>query len=468
MLLNYFVSVVLLLIFAPCTYQLSTNSVRNDNKCMQGRRDFMTTFQDWSIENGVTYNENIFNSWEKSTNEPDNDWGMVLQKDTAKDTVLVTIPSKLVLSSQKIQSEFSKDPSLFFPAIQLLKSAGFSNQIPQFYLYIKLLIEYEKNSTSFWYQWIQSLPRNFDTAICMNEMEMDCLPPIAYTIAKTWRLQYNAFNDAIQVIPQNDIISESMKSNKNVLEWAYNVVFTRCWCYTGEEDSTIGINKNNRRKDVRVDLVPLGDMFNHGEDENIRIDYDSDDNVIISLRSDMNRGNPLLLSYGKETNPYHFLTIFGFVDEYQSEIFCQLFPNHDDSSMMRFDTSKMVFRTKDGAISNAVWDFILYTILKAQVPDDLTIFNEAHVNDNKEMKAFLHSKYHLESCICLKNHVDQTIRDMNDLRMKMDRLDDEQNSRIIMIRKNNKQVTRTFQKVKSRLDNMIQENLALRRRTRCP
>ena len=114
------------------------------------------------------------------------------------------------------------------------------------------------------------------------------------------------------MLPKTLSIDPEKIQNQELMTWLFNSVFTRCWTYPDE------INENER-----CDIVPLGDMFNHAP-QNMEIDYDDDGNVNFSLRHDLPANTPLQLSYGLATNPYRLLVIFGFVDESQPELFCQI------------------------------------------------------------------------------------------------------------------------------------------------
>jgi hypothetical protein len=479
-----------------------------------------------------------------------------LKQDAMAGTMIGIVPSHCIFSSDAIIKEWNHDPMfpiILQPALELLRQYGFHNQIPQFVLFLQLLYEYQQNEHSMWYQYIQSLPQTFYTCINMNEYDTEhLLPPMAYTIAKTWNFQYQVFQQAIQLIEMvpshneeedNMMINltsstastttstttrttkthaidfvtslSNMKQNTELLKWAYNVVFTRCWSYREDDhyhddDDTITIqpsssnqpqnhntnhhhesdhmsdapptstsssssttiftNKNHHKKNrrQRIDLVPLGDMFNHGSDvnhHNIAIEYHpTNGNCIISLTKDTKAGTPLLFSYGKETNTYHFLTIFGFVDNHPMEILCEI-PIQLSSStssstssssstttattagnnlnattttiintsfsseqqqqqelqqrykeMFFYDPSKMVFRTNDGAVSAVVWDYILYTLFDQNLMiDQMEELYIAHKQNDTITKQFLHAQYHLETCILLKKHVDRKIIEMKQL-----------------------------------------------------
>jgi SET domain len=457
--------------FRECSIQHNVDALT-----ISGSSRDLSTLPSWSIKNNVYINDDVMRfvpcrdntiQHENSNNNIELEvssitYGVELINDCLAGTKLLQIPSKLILSADCIKQEMTESSSILLlsKSINIIQQAGFSNHIPQFYLYLKLLQHYHLGQSSIWYEWIQSLPSTFDTAISMDETELECLPSFAYAIAKLWKYECNTFQKAMQDVP-NAIVPEHIKSNQNLLRCAYDAVFTRCWCYTDNEPLDNNNSKQPRKTISRIDLVPLGDMFNHGI-ENIEIRYNETDfDVSVILTKDTKAGSPLLLSYGKDTNAYHFMTIFGFVDTTQQEIFAHLIPNSDILSIdvckqLGFDPSNLVFRTSDGGISNTIWDFILYTLLE-QNKQLQTLFLNAHINQQYDRKKYIHSKYHSECCSCLLNHIDRTIKEMDDLREKINTIDETTHTRLPMIRRNNDLVTTTFRKVQARLLTRIKE-----------
>jgi SET domain len=444
------------------------------NHCTNGTSKTTTdrnirSLQSWCDEMGIRYDPAIHFHMMENTK----DCCLQLLKDGKAGTTIATIPSHLLFSSKRLERLLKNDPDqldCLQPALDLLQERGFGNQIPQFFIFLQLLIECNRQEASRWYLYIQSLPQKFSTSIDMTEHELNLLPPMAYAIAQTWRLQYNTFQQAIQLIPEPffhhyqvestpALFSNIKQYDIATFQWAYNTVFTRCWSYrdstrntTGSSSSSsnnqVGTNSNNENESdqdnqERIDLVPFGDMFNHGcsdHEHNIEISYNTMGDCIVTLTKDTQAGTPLLFSYGKATNAYHFLTIFGFVDSNQQELLCQLqLPSYNNQmsslnnstdpcstkhnnkeqvykDMSFYDPSKMVFRTKDGAIGTVVWDYILYTLLEQnEMWDVQEQFYEAHMQKNTTKKTLIHSIYDLESSILLKKHVDRTIVEMKQL-----------------------------------------------------
>ena len=478
------------------------SSVSTDNQ----ERD-LASLQTWADQVGITHHHDALNllptvvvdgNEDKDDNDKDSDdnddksgcWGVTVSTATPKDTIVLQVPAYLVLSSTKIQQTFDQQhASKFQNAIDFLKQSKYQNQLPQFYLFLQiLLLKHAKQEQSLQYSsWLQSLPRQFDTSVTMDNVELSCLPPYAWALANVERAHLQAFRQALQqLLPQElELIFATHMHNddddgddeKNRLtEWVFNVVFTRCWSYPkqksqkkkkkndDDDDADIydEVSSSNSTHVERCDIVPFADLFNHGE-MNIHLDYDENDNVIVSTACDVQAGDALFLSYGKCSNPYRFLVVYGFVDEKQPEIMAQI--NVADPTQrhvdLGYDLDKMVFRTQDGAIATAVWDVVLYSIL-TQVPDIQEAFYQAHMKGDIPTKTAIHDRFLLETCITLRKHVDGTVNEMKELHDKIMSHDESKHPRLSLIRKNNAFVQRTFEKVKSRIDEMIQSEMVRR------
>jgi hypothetical protein len=374
---------------------------------------------------------------------------------------VMQVPSHLIFSSQRIRQEFENAKVDLTEALELLERKKCALQTPQFYIFLKLLQEWELGPTSQWYPYLQSLPRSYMTAATMDEVELECLPPFAWSLAQLFRIHCTSFIEALALVP-NTLLTEETKGNTELAQWTFNTVLTRCWGQDGGDNN-----------ETRCDVVPMADMFNHGDPANVVIYYDENENCNVLLKHQEKEEDgvtlsatliPLRLSYGKATNPSRFLSIFGFVDESQPTIFCQVLV-HDPSDrhvQMGYDTSKMVFSTTDGSIADEVWDVILFSILE-QAPALQNAFYQAHVDGTNEVKATMHQKFRLESAIVLKKHVDGTLQELGKLLHSMDGLDFDKHARLPMIQKHNQFVHQVFSYTKTQLDEQIKAEVLKRR-----
>jgi hypothetical protein len=237
------------------------------------------------------------------------------------------------------------------------------------------------------------------------------------------------------------VVSKETKENEDLTKWAYNVIFTRCWGKDADE----------------YQLVPMADMFNHGHPSNVGISYDAEGNCEVFLKSDVDAGSPLLLSYGMPTNPSRFMATFGFLDESPPATFCKIMVLRPSQEIINvgYDTSRMLFYTEDGAIAEEVFDVVLYSLLE-EYPEVRQVFYDAHMKGDRDTKGRVHGQFFLEVCTSLKNHVDVTLDALAQL---SDLIDSEisNHSRLPLIKKHNDLVSVTFMKVKARLDKMVDD-----------
>jgi len=454
-------STTLLFAFQPSEQQGSHNKKSSSSRCSAAisssdkassstklydnnlNRD-IEALEAWAQGQGVTRGDGFQLSESES-----GDWSVSVTSDATTAERVLRVPSSLVLSSSKVR----EDKELFdhtSSAIDHLTEQRLESQVNQFLLWLKILTEYEKGKDSVLYPWLSSLPRTFSNAICMDEVELDCLAPFAWSLAKIEILHLDEFLEALSLT--SGILSQETREDHELLRWSFNVVFTRCWGQDGDEEED------------RLDMVPMGDMFNHRDPGNVVIDYDDDRNCNIILKEDVKPGDPLYLSYGFETNPYRFLVVFGFVDESQQTIYSQLLAAKPTKRhvKMGYDVSKMTFNTTDGSFTEEVWDFVLFSLLE-QVPSIQEAYYQAHVSGNKEMKDSMRRKFYMETCIMLKKHVDKTLLEMEELIQKIDQYDAKEHELLPLIRRNNVFVAETFLKVKHNVDDMIQQELTARK-----
>jgi hypothetical protein len=411
---------------------------------LDGSRD-ISNLQEWATENKIEVSPLASLSQGSGEN-----YGITLKKSSEKYEMILSVPKDLVLDSEYIRREWFEHLE---PALDLIQNNGLHESALNFVLMVKVLFEHNLGNESRWNVWIDSLPRSFDTGVCMDEVEIGCLPPFALALANFEIQQLEIFQEAYELLKGTPIYVDPVNQERS--QWAFNVVMTRCWRYAQEDDDS---------DMIRPIAVPFGDMFNHKEPANVAVkDSDSFDSVDFVLAQDIEvpEGEEvgLFLSYGL-TNPHRFLTVFGFCDETMPEVFSQLLFNNPTPELINLgcnDRSKMVYRTVDGGIAIAVWDCILYTLL-AQVPQEQELFYSAHLKGNTEEKLLFHKKYGLEEALTVKNHVEATANEFKDLVTKIDAMSEEEQAshpRLPMIRRHNRFLFETFDKVKDRVKNRI-------------
>ena len=306
-----------------------------------------------------------------------------------------------------------------------------------------------------------------------------------------------------------------------LFQWLFNVVHTRCWSYEYEEPLlSEGVNYNdsldlltpqqqqqqqqNNARPTPI-IVPFGDMFNHREPANVFVQDSSNSEYVDFVYSNENElefnsmtsnkitddDKGLYLSYGL-SNPHRFLVIFGFCDPTMPEVFSQLIfanPSNELVSLGCNDRASMVYRSEDGGIPNSIWDCILYTLLE-QVPDEQYLFYNASVKKDYATLRTFHERYLLEAAMTLRPHVMSTVGELRELLGRIDGIIqvvesnngssknsssqssssssssiDEVHPRLLMIREHNQFLCNVFEKVRQRLDFIVEGEVKKRRQS---
>jgi hypothetical protein len=93
------------------------------------------------------------------------DWSVVTTQPLAEGSPVLFVPNELILSSNRVRQELGNAVEA---AVDQLQRLGAIDQIPQFYLFIKILTMYEMGDQSPWFPWLNSLPRLYFNAVSMT------------------------------------------------------------------------------------------------------------------------------------------------------------------------------------------------------------------------------------------------------------------------------------------------------------
>jgi hypothetical protein len=313
-------------------------------------------------------------------------------------TVILRVPATLVWNAGALHDEWvSSNLDTQYTTVwqrvlaQLCATAVTRDHVAEFILLVRLLEESRGRRTddtasdatnSPWQTWLESLPQTLTTGVSFTESERQCLPAYTRALVEYERIKLQIFSSALATLSaaansSSSLVAATVPSRGTLrwlsqdlsdaeIQWAYQIVSSRCWKRPVSEEDDSG-DKAWRR----TDLVPLGDMFNHREPSNVVVTATTNDSIdFVYTGSDVDSHNDtgLYLSYGLGGNPHRFLAVFGFVDESMPYVWSQLtFPNPDAclQELGCDDRSEMVIRAVDGAISTAIWDCLLYAMLVA-------------------------------------------------------------------------------------------------------
>lgn len=193
-------------------------------------------------------------------------------------------------------------------------------------------------------------------------------------------------------------------------------------------------------------------QFNHGTETEIGISYDGEGNCYAYTTTDVPAGSPLRISYGDPTNPSQLFARYGFLDKSSPATFCKIMISPITPGLvdMGYDYSRMLFYTENGAVSEEVWDVLLYRNLEDR-REEQRIFYEAHVNGDYETKQAMHDQYWQETLASLQNHVNSFLVQLDELSGKAAGMDMNQHPRLPLILEHNEFVKDTFLKVQATL-----------------
>mmetsp|Transcript_6350 Transcript_6350/g.9229 ORF Transcript_6350/g.9229 Transcript_6350/m.9229 type:complete len:447 (-) Transcript_6350:159-1499(-) len=391
----------------------------------------IASMDEWSTECGVHKAEGF-----ALTSDDGRDWFAATTEDIPAGSAVVSVPANMVLSANLVREEYAEALS---EAEEELASLDAEDQIDMFALMVKIMVEYDSGEDSAYFPWLDALPRYYYTGSSMTFACYECLPPYVSRLAMEERKKFINCQKALKHIP----LSEEVTNDKNLAKWAYNAVRTRGFV----------------APDGDLRIVPVVDMFNHGTETEVEMQYDEEGNCYMVATKDIPANSPLRMSYGDPTNPSPLFAKYGFLDETSPATFCKLMtvePNEELIDMGCLDFSRMLFYKDTGEVSEKVYDVLLYQVLKAD-RDLQRGFYEAHMNGDVETKQSYHEEYFSFTSEALRKHVDDTLRELDRLSNLARQKDVETHPRVPIILAHNEFVKKTFLTVKERLDAMAYE-----------
>ena len=403
------------------------------------------TFEEWAVNNGAQKMEGL-----EFYTEDELDWQAYTTVDIPAGTTILYVPSTMVLSSPYIEEELKamSDGGVAAAADQLNRIGGGINA-PEFYLFVKMLVEYEQEESSPFHAYFDGMPRLYFNAVSMTDFCYECLPPLVFSLSRAERVK---FDYLCQVLPKVDIISDRLKQDKDVLKWAFNAVLTR------SIEAKDGQGKG-------IAMVPMADMFNHGTDTEVEVAFDEEGNCMVYTTTDVAANAPLRMSYASATNPSYLFARYGFMDDTSLASFCNIMDikKNPDNEEMGLDFTKMLFYHDTGDISEEVFDVVLYDKVLTNVkyhPDVETYRNQlydAHMTGDVATKQAIHDQFRFETLSEIKKHVDTFLNSLENLAKKSEGKSLEEHPRLPLILAHNEFVKQPFLSVKWNLDALVEQ-----------
>mmetsp|Transcript_39179 Transcript_39179/g.44122 ORF Transcript_39179/g.44122 Transcript_39179/m.44122 type:complete len:430 (-) Transcript_39179:25-1314(-) len=386
------------------------------------------TMDDWAVGCGAQKSEGF-----ELTSYDGQDYYAATNQDIPAGSPVLFVPNQMMITSSAVAQEYGQGLA---QAENELVQYDCGELVPMFRLFIKILIEFEKGTDSPWFAWLNSLPRFYNTGASMTYACFECLPPYAAWLAVLERKNSVNFQKAAKFAQYDNIISEETAGNTEVLKWAYNVATTR------------SIERNGE-----LFIAPLADMFNHGTEVEVDINYDEEGNCMVYSSRDIPAGSPLRMSLGDPTNPSPLFAKYGFLDDSSPATFCKVMHLIGEMQELGYDFSNLLFYKETGDISPEVYDVVLYSIL-GQDPNLKQGFYEACINGDIDTKNQYIEQYYPNIIEALRSHVDVTLLELDQLSAAASSKDPNTHPRVGVILQHNAFVKETFLKVKSNLDNM--------------
>lgn len=384
--------------------------------------------QEWAYNCGVQQAEGL----QLTSHDEWFDIYAMATTDVPAGTCVMYIPSNMFLTSYGAKQEFGEQEK----AETLIGNLGGADQFPMFYLFVKVLVEYERGEESAWYPWLNSLPRTFNNGAAMTPSCYECLPPLAAKLCMEERVKCINCRQALKSV---EFVSDESKKDEELLKWIFNVVQTRSLEVDGE----------------RI-IVPMVDMLNHeSSGHEVDVSYDEEGSCVVYANTDVPAGSPLRMSYGDYylTNPSATFAKYGFIDHTCPSTFCKMMDIIPSTELREIGLSfsRMLFYKDTGEVSPEVYDVLLYQILSENWQVQKEFYN-ACMNGDEATKSAYHQQYLGQTMNKLKKHVDSFLLDLDKLSEKASTKDLAEHSRLPMIIAHNDFVRQTFMNVKSQID----------------
>lgn len=407
----------------------TTNEFQVDRvQVQEGSARDLTSMEQWAAVCGVQRAEGL---QLRPTSDDGLDFGVMTTQAIPANTPVLFVPQNMILSSQQAQQELGRLDT----AEYLLTRTNEAEHIPHFYLMVKLLMEYQLGTESPFFHWLNSTPRYFSNGAGMTQFCCSqCLPPFVGKLANADRVRYSKFFQGLRQVP---FLSEEVKRNRAITKWAYQLVYTRSIQVYGD-----------------VKIAPMADMFNHGSSAvEIQINYDEAGNCYAYTTYDIPPGSPLRVSYADPTNPSFLFARYGFLDETSTATFCKIMIDNPSQQLidLGYDHSRMLFYKDTGAVSQEVWDVLLYQILP---PQEQQAFIQAHIAGDEQTKQSFHQHYYQQTADTLRNHIDTFLQQLEVLSERATarmRTKAKKHPRLPIILKHNEFVKNTFWNVRAQL-----------------
>lgn len=129
----------------------------------------ISSLTEWATNYGAQTSDcfQLTNTMDES-NALNNDVYATTNQDLPADSSILYIPNDLILTGNKAREEFGGDDATY-QAEEILMNSEASGRLSQFYLFLKVLKEYECGQDSSWVSWLNALPRYYSNGASMTD-----------------------------------------------------------------------------------------------------------------------------------------------------------------------------------------------------------------------------------------------------------------------------------------------------------
>jgi hypothetical protein len=171
------------------------------------------------------------------------DYQYMTTVDIPTGTTIMYVPSQMCLSSSAVLSELrAMSSGGLAAAVDQVMRIGGQNSLADFYLFLKLLAEYDAGGNLPYLPWLDSMPRLYFNAISMIDFCLKCLPPLVFSLSQLERVKFDNFK---QVLGKVDFLSDYLRKEDAVLSWAFNTVYTRAYANKDRQGTDVTITRES-------------------------------------------------------------------------------------------------------------------------------------------------------------------------------------------------------------------------------
>lgn len=242
----------------------------------------LTTMLEWLKENEAEFDDIYFKEYD------DNERGVHSKNVIAKDKNVIKIPKKLIIHSEM--------PSKYGLLMEQYDIETPKKELDKLVLF---MLEDMKNTNSFYKPYYDILPDNLSHL------------PIFWTDEEIENLENSHF--VSHILNRQKMLESNYKKLSKIPNFSKEFSFgdyCKVRSLVGSRNFALNINDKNVSA-----MVPLGDMFNHDMEPDVRWTFDKDlDSYVMRANRSISKSHPITDSYGKKSNK-DYLLYYGFTSD---------------------------------------------------------------------------------------------------------------------------------------------------------